>query len=804
MSAPLTSSATLAMPSGLQTSLTATRQITLSNPADPLSVTAYTTTATINGRTFRSSYARSTRVLTLTSPQGRTQTSTFDSADHPVSIQIPGLTSLSLGYEGPGLLSSVSSGTRQSTFTYDEHLRLKTLTDPMHRTFSFDYDNADRVTTETFPDGRQVSFKHDAAGNVTSVTPPSRPTHAFAFTPIDLLQTYSAPAVANVVSTTTTYGYNRDKQLTSVLRPDGTTIGFSYDTAGHLSTITEPLGTHRYTYDGSKGTLASIFGPDGTEQFTYDGDLLKSMISSGGPVSASVGLNYDANFRVTSETINGSNAITFGYDNDDLLTSAGALTLRRDTTNGLLTGSTIGNLVDTYGYNGFGETTSYALQLSGSTIFTLGYTRDDAGRISTKTETANGQTATTSYTYDPVGRLTDVATGTATTHYGYDDNGNRTSVQSPTGSVITATYDAQDRLTTYNGASYFYSDNGELQKKIDVSGTTTYTFDVFGNLREVTLPSGDVIDYVIDAANRRVGKKLNGTLVAGWIYGGHLRIIAETDGTGAITKRFVYGSRSSVPDYMVWQGATYRIVTDQVGSPRYVLQTTSGTLAEALTFDAFGNVLADTNPGFIPFGFAGGLYDRDTKFVRFGARDYEPQTGRWTAKDLIGFGGGDSNVYAYATSDPINYVDSTGLDSMTDDPDVLSEMASLMRKGLTDPTKSEYSAQLYRGGDQRFYCKYLGSSKSGASNKSKVVKGMTDSVYVHTHPDGKTERADDTDDRSAINQIKMPGYVLSRGGIHKFVPNGKDSEELSDRDFYKKNGYHWYDFTNSNVCPSCH
>ncbi len=70
---------------------------------------------------------------------------------------------------------------------------------------------------------------------------------------------------------------------------------------------------------------------------------------------------------------------------------------------------------------------------------------------------------------------------------------------------------------------------------------------------------------------------------------------------------------------------------------------------------------ADTNPGFQPFGFAGGLYDHDTGLVRFGARDYDPRSGRWTAKDPIGFGGADTNLYRYVFMDPVNFIDPLGL-----------------------------------------------------------------------------------------------------------------------------------------------
>ena len=83
-------------------------------------------------------------------------------------------------------------------------------------------------------------------------------------------------------------------------------------------------------------------------------------------------------------------------------------------------------------------------------------------------------------------------------------------------------------------------------------------------------------------------------------------------------------------------------------------------LTLAALYDEFGRVTLDTNPGFQPFGFAGGQYDSDTKLVRFGARNYDADAGRWITKDPIGFAGGDSNLYGYVSNDPINQVDPRG------------------------------------------------------------------------------------------------------------------------------------------------
>jgi len=107
-------------------------------------------------------------------------------------------------------------------------------------------------------------------------------------------------------------------------------------------------------------------------------------------------------------------------------------------------------------------------------------------------------------------------------------------------------------------------------------------------------------------------------------------------------------------------GTKYYLHYDQVGSLR-AISDTNGNIVKEITYDTYGNILSDTNPNFkIPFGFAGGLYDLDTKLTHFGYREYDAYTGKWTAKDPIGFAGGDSNLYGYVMNDPVNLVDPDG------------------------------------------------------------------------------------------------------------------------------------------------
>src|SRR5205814_2404886 len=110
---------------------------------------------------------------------------------------------------------------------------------------------------------------------------------------------------------------------------------------------------------------------------------------------------------------------------------------------------------------------------------------------------------------------------------------------------------------------------------------------------------------------------------------------------------------------MLKSGINYRLVNDYAGSVRLVVDS-SGTIAERIDYDEYGNITNDTAPGFQPFAFAGGVRDLDTGLIRFGSRDYDSVTGRWTSSDALRFNGGSTNLLTYAGNDPINRIDPGG------------------------------------------------------------------------------------------------------------------------------------------------
>lgn len=658
MAAPVLQSMTVATPGNRKLFVTEQRTAILSSLSDLLTPQELTETLSRNGRGFTRRYRAADRAWTSTSAVGRTHTAILDTQGRLVQEKAAGLEPTSYLYDSRGRMTLLAQGAaaeRAYGYSYDQRGHLASVTDPLSRSTSFSYDAAGRMVQQTSPDGRVTRYSYDASGNLTTLQPPGREAHVFDYSAVNLEERY-APPVLDGAESITRYAYNLDKQLTRIERPDGELLSFAYDGGGRLSSLDILRGQYRYDYQPVTGQLASINAPDGSSlSYSYDGFLPLSE-SWTGEIAGSVERSYDNNFWVTALEVNGD-SVSYGYDNDGLITQAGALTLVRRADNGLPTGTTLGTVTTSQDYNGFGELATDSARVGGVGLYQASYSRDKLGRISEKTETLAGVATTYAYHYDPAGRLVEVKiNGLLSASYAYDANGNRLSRNGVSGS-----YDSQDRLLSYGGTSYSYTANGELKRKTQSGASSEYAYDSLGNLLHVQLSGGLQVDYLIDGRNRRIGKKVNGTLVQGFLYQDQLNPLAELDGSGNIVARFVYADKVNVPAYMLKGDQTYRILSDHLGSPRLVVNSASGEVVQRLDYDEFGNVLLDSNPGFQPFGFAGGIYDQHTRLIRFGARDYDPQTGRWTNKDPIRFAGGDSNLYGYVLGDPINGIDPSGL-----------------------------------------------------------------------------------------------------------------------------------------------
>jgi RHS repeat-associated protein len=107
-------------------------------------------------------------------------------------------------------------------------------------------------------------------------------------------------------------------------------------------------------------------------------------------------------------------------------------------------------------------------------------------------------------------------------------------------------------------------------------------------------------------------------------------------------------------------GTTAWYLTDQVGSVRYI-ENTSGTVLDGITYDAFGNIVSQTDSSDGDrFMFAGMQYDATTGIYYDHARYYDAAIGRFMSQDPLGFSAGDANLYAYCANDPTNATDQSG------------------------------------------------------------------------------------------------------------------------------------------------
>ena len=618
----------------------------------------------INGTTLTQTYNSNQRKISVETGFGRMQSVIIDDQERPVLSTSGTLAPVQYQYDDSGNVVLIQQGDRATSFAYNSLGQLSSVTDAEGQSTQFGWDVSGRLIQQMRADGTSTVYGYDANNNLASLQPPDEAIHQFAVNLVDLFSIYAPPTVSN--GGETSYLYDLDRNITTESRANGHQLIYTYKSSGLLSKIQGASKSIAYQISNIRNAASAYSAT------SSDGIAIVR--------SATEGVNFDSSYsgqvvmRIKAERGDRSqlNTIRFNtstelvfpnqYDADGMQIQAGHMTLSRDADNGILTSTQLLNVQEDYQYNSFGEKISSNARYNSTAISTFSYTRDRLGRVTSKTETILGATLRYDYAYDLAGRLSEVSVnGVATNHYAYDSNGNRLSMNTDT-----ATYDAQDRLTHYKDTEYSYDGHGTLIQKQKGTEITRYDWDDFGQISKATLPSGKVIEYLIDGEAHRSIKKVDGVITRKYVYYSNGMLAGELNADNTVRAVYLYGSEAHSPDYMyVPGGVIYRMLKDQLGSIRVVINAQSGLVVQRMDYDEFGNVIQDTSPGLQPFGFAGGIYDGDTGLVHFGARDYDPEIGRWTSKDPVLFRGKDSNLYGYVFNDPINFIDPKGLWSVS-------------------------------------------------------------------------------------------------------------------------------------------
>lgn len=313
------------------------------------------------------------------------------------------------------------------------------------------------------------------------------------------------------------YAYDSNGNVTSVTDLQKKTITYEYS-SNNLTKMTLPSGASQtYTYDNYHNVLSAISSASGTEYtFTYGAFDLVNSVKIGSRALISHTYSNDANRWLTRSDYGNGDYITYSYD---LYGRTSAIGYEDNAEAVKYTYDNNGNLgiVDD---NVCGRKTKYLYdfqdRLMGyeensvdhSNIVQWGY--DDKNNLSSQTQTLNGTSYTTNYSYDNDNRLKQATTGGKSANYTYDVYSRMTGITAKRGSsTVVSTGITYKNPTSATTSTQVY--------KWTVGGTTyTYTYDARGNITAIS-DGTNTTSYVYDSLDQ-LTRENNQAAGKTWVY----------------------------------------------------------------------------------------------------------------------------------------------------------------------------------------------------------------------------------------------------------------------------------------------
>ena len=599
----------------------------------------------------------------------------YDTQDHLISVTDPTgfVTTYDIDDAGDALQEvSVDSGT--TSYTYDSAGNMNSKTDANGITETRSYDALNRLTGLSYPDtSSNIVFSYDSTGVTngigrrTGITDPAG-TSGFSYDKRGNIATETRTP-SGYSSFQTSYGYDRNGNLTSLVYPSGRTAAMSYDDEDEVSAISAIV-------NGTSSTIASSlsyypFGPRASLTFgnglidtrTYDSRHRIGNWTLGSLISKTYTWQDDDNITAIADNLNSANNRAFAYDAIHRLTTA----------------------------NGPWGSGSYSYDANGNRLTKI------EGVIST------------GYTYNTGTNKLATATGSEPASYSYDSNGNITN-----DATHTYQFSQRNRLATVDTgttATYSHDGDGRRVKKVAEGATTLYFYDAEGRLIEEYIPAtGAGKDYLwipksyeptaridfsmtdADTGDCLRASKSSPDVVLDWsIFGGSGNFIVRRGTIGDFSSYSnIFGPSSlKVCDDEVLENTTsywydnrnrslsdtlYFYHAEHLGTP-IAMTDTSGTLVWRAEHSPFGSIYALTVATISNnLRFPGQYFDSETGLAQNWFRDYDAKIGRYRqvdpARSFLGkCRKAKSNFlvlsYSYGDLNPIAQYDAKGLDVIT-------------------------------------------------------------------------------------------------------------------------------------------
>ena len=586
---------------------------------------------------FSYTYTASGNRASLTDANGATTYFAYDGLDRLIGIDYPDPDAdVSFTYDALGNRHNMTDGTGTTTWTYDGLGRATNIQDGNNQTVGYGYDAAGNRTKLTYPGNQDVTYEYDNAGRMKLVTGWDSLTTEYTWDKGGRLSTVNLPN--NIVSMYRYDDANRLANLIHITSDDQilSSFDYTYDEIGNRVQVTEAVLPHRFFLP----MIINDCGLEPCEASSTSEQLGQSALdgfdSTLNPYPAPGEESLDS---LESESEGTGPTDSSGYPvPDQAPTPQSSISLWNQVVN-------------------FFKDLLQPQSVSASAPVTASFVKAQALLMPIKSvpvaynqaQTVDSEILQIAYQYDPLNRLKEANYSDGSYfHYIYDEVGNRLS-ETTLNSTKSYIYDEASRLTSVNGTTYTWDNNGNLLS----DGNQSYAYDHENRLKSV-VDGAETYSYGYNGHGDRVRQTINGVTTSYLldINAGLTQVLSDE------TNTYFYGM-NRIARYAGAQPQFY--LGDALDSVRQVTDINDAVLL-AQSFDPFGNPLKHQGIETSSFGYAGEHTDQTgLQFLR--ARYYSSQLGRFLTRDTYPgtpLQPASLNIYSYGLNNPVLYNDPSG------------------------------------------------------------------------------------------------------------------------------------------------